>query len=190
LDIIPSVSTTPKGQIQIRGSSNVIIYINGKATRRDPATLKFIAAETLGKIEIITNPSAKYDAEGVGGIINLVYKKSNIDAFKLELISNISLLTNPKQLSPNGGINVSWTKDHISFYTNLSYEFGRYTDYVDSKRKNYIDSLQHYENLTIQRGIRNITNVLFGCSIEPDSTLLLSIEINYDRWNLTNKIQQ
>lgn len=133
LEIIPSINTTPQGKIQIRGNSNVVIYINGKETKRDPATLKFISAETLEKIEVVTNPSAKYDAEGVGGIINLVYKKDKINNFKLETIANLGILTNPFYLSPNLGVNASLNREKVSFFTNVSWDFGKYEDYNDSK---------------------------------------------------------
>jgi len=190
LELIPSVVTTPRGQVQIRGNSNVIIYINGKETRRDPSTLKFISAESLEKIEIITNPSAKYDAEGVGGIINMVYKKDQTSAFKLELISNLSIPTNPFYLTPNGGANVSWTKNKISFYTNLSHDYGKYTDYVNSKRINFQDELQRYESRSTQSGLGNISNALLGFSVEPDSTTSIGLEVNFDRWDLESVNEQ
>ena len=79
LERIPSITTTERGGVQIRGSENVIIYINGKETKRKSSTLQFISADVLDRIEVITNPSAKYDAEGVAGIINLVYKKGEND---------------------------------------------------------------------------------------------------------------
>ncbi len=190
LETIPSVTTTPRGNIQIRGNTNVVIYINGKATNRDPTTLKFIAAESLEKIEIITNPSAKYDAEGVGGIINLVYKKDTSTSFKLEFISNLSTPTNPFYLNPNTGLNISFTKKKISFFANVSYDYGKYQDHVDARRDNFKDSLQRYENLSVYNGLGNISNALVGFSIEPDSSTTLGLEINYDRWDIQNEIQQ
>jgi len=180
----------PRGQIQIRGNSNVIIYINGKETRRDPATLRYIAAESLEKIEVITNPSAKYDAEGVGGIINLVYKKNKTGSLKLELISNIGILTNPLYLSPNGGINASWSKEKISFFANLSTDYGKYTNFVDSKRSNFNDNLQNYENTTTQDGLGSVSNAQIGFSMEPDSTTSIGLELNFDRWDLTREVEQ
>ena len=190
LEIIPSVRTTPRGQVEIRGNSNIIVYINGTETKRDPSTLKFISAESLEKIEVITNPSAKYDAEGVGGIINIVYKKDQSKAFKLELISNLSILTNPFYLSPNGGLNISWSKKKLSFYSNLSHDYGKYTNYVNSKRINLQDSLQRYKNLATGNGIGKISNALLGFAFEPETTTAINLEINYDRWDLEMDIQK
>ncbi len=190
LDNIPSVATTPKGEIQIRGNSNVIIYINGKPTKRNPASLKFIAAESLEKIEIITNPSAKYDAEGVGGIINLVYKKDSSNVFKLELISNVTITTNPVSLNPSGGMNISFVKKNISFFTNLSSKYGKYENYIASKRSHFEDSLWRYENLLMYRDLGIVNSALTGFSIELDSTASIGLEVNFDRWDLKNDIEQ
>jgi len=190
LDIIPSVTTTPRGQIQIRGNSNVIIYINGKETKRDPATLKFIAAESLEKIEIITNPSAQHDAEGVGGIINIVYKRDKSTSTKLELLSNLSVLTNPVYVSPNEGLNFSWTKKKISLFANLSHDYGKYEDFINSNRISFTDRLQRYENLQNQKGIGNISNALIGFAVEPDSTSSFGLEVNFTRWDVLDEITQ
>jgi len=190
LDIIPSVTTTPRGQVQIRETSNVIIYINGKETKRDPTSLKFISAESLKKIEIITNPSAQHDADGVGGIINIVYKKNNSSSIKLELLSNLAVLTNPLNYSPNRGLNFSFSKKKISTFANISHDYSQYKDFVNSYRINFTDSLQRYENLTNQKGVGNVSNALIGFSFEPDSTSSFGLEANFSRWDMLDEITQ
>ncbi len=80
LNNVPSVTVNIQGQISLRGSQGVRILINGKpsvlATEGGNA-LGSITAEMIEKIEVITNPSAKYDAEGTSGIINIVLKKED-----------------------------------------------------------------------------------------------------------------
>ncbi len=80
LNNVPSVNVNIEGQISLRGSTGVQILINGKpsvlADERSNA-LGTITADMIEKIEVITNPSAKYDAEGTSGIINIVIKKEN-----------------------------------------------------------------------------------------------------------------
>lgn len=93
MEQIPSVTTIQRGGIQIRSSSNVVIYVNGKETKRDAASLKAVGADVLEKIEVVTNPSAEYDAEGIAGIINLVYKKEKNAKLKLEGVFNFSVHT-------------------------------------------------------------------------------------------------
>ncbi len=190
LETIPSVNTSNKGQVEIRGNSNVIIYINGKETKRDPTTLKYVAAESLSRIELITNPSAKYDAEGIAGIINLVYKKDNTTEFKLEAISNMAVLTNPINLNPSGGLNVSFTKNKFSVFTNASIEHGPYEDHFNTQRIHFTDSLSIYQNKIIQQGIGQVANFNMGISFEPDTTLLMSLEVNFDCWDFEDEQQQ
>ena len=78
LNNVPSVNVNIEGQISLRGSSGVQILINGKPSvlaSEEGNALGTITADMLDKIEVITNPSAKYDAEGTSGIINIVLKK-------------------------------------------------------------------------------------------------------------------
>ncbi|MEZ5042179.1 MAG: TonB-dependent receptor [Saprospiraceae bacterium] len=78
LNNVPSVTVNIEGQISLRGSAGVQILINGKPSvlaSEQGNALGTITAEMIDKIEVITNPSAKYDAEGTSGIINIVLKK-------------------------------------------------------------------------------------------------------------------
>ncbi|MEL6636145.1 MAG: TonB-dependent receptor [Bacteroidota bacterium] len=78
LNNVPSVNVNIEGEISLRGSSGVQVLINGKPSiLADEAgsALGTITAEMIDRIEVITNPSAKYDAEGTTGIINIVIKK-------------------------------------------------------------------------------------------------------------------
>lgn len=78
LNHVPSVNVSIEGQISLRGSSGVQILINGKPSvlaNDEGSALGTITADMIDRIEVITNPSAKYDAEGTAGIINIVLKK-------------------------------------------------------------------------------------------------------------------
>lgn len=75
---IPSVMVNAEGEISVRGSKGFLILINGKPSQIDISTLlSQIPANTIEKIEMITAPSAKYDADGKAGIINVITKKEN-----------------------------------------------------------------------------------------------------------------
>ncbi|GGZ80543.1 outer membrane beta-barrel family protein [Algibacter mikhailovii] len=79
LNNVPSVNVNIEGEISLRGSQGVQILINGKPSilaSADGNALGTITADMIEKIEVITNPSAKYDAEGSTGIINIIIKKS------------------------------------------------------------------------------------------------------------------
>lgn len=78
LNNVPSVNVNIEGQISLRGSTGVQILINGKPSilaSEEGNALGTITAEMIDKIEVITNPSAKYEAEGTSGIINIIIKK-------------------------------------------------------------------------------------------------------------------
>lgn len=78
LSNVPSVNVNIEGQVSLRGSTGVQMLINGKPsvlTSGGSNALGSITADMIERIEVITNPSAKYDAEGTSGIINIVLKK-------------------------------------------------------------------------------------------------------------------
>ncbi len=73
---LPSVTTNGLGEITVRGSTGFTVLINGKPTQGDPTTiLNQLPANALETVELITAPSAKYDPEGKGGILNIITKK-------------------------------------------------------------------------------------------------------------------
>lgn len=78
LNNVPSVNVTIEGQVRLRGVAGVQILINGKPSvlaSNDGNALGTLTADMIERIEVITNPSAKYEAEGTAGIINIVLKK-------------------------------------------------------------------------------------------------------------------
>lgn len=78
LDNIPSVTVDVEGNIALRGNDNVRILINGKPSALSglsPETLRQLPADAIERVEVITNPSARYDAEGTAGILNIILKQ-------------------------------------------------------------------------------------------------------------------
>jgi outer membrane receptor protein involved in Fe transport len=74
---VPSVQVDIEGNVSLRGSQNFTVLIDGRPSLMDPQdALQQIAATSIDKIEIITNPTAKYDADGTAGIINIILKKN------------------------------------------------------------------------------------------------------------------
>ena len=97
LNNVPSVNVTIEGQVQLRGSGGVQILINGKPSviaSEQGNLLGTITADMIESVEVITNPSAKYDAEGTAGIINIVLKKEERKGLNGAVSLNLGSPTN------------------------------------------------------------------------------------------------
>jgi ferric enterobactin receptor len=102
---IPSVAVDIEGNVQLRGSSNIKVLINGKPSsivaRSVSDALKQIPADIIKQVEVITSPSAKYDAEGTAGIINIITKKNTMQGTNGSISPNFGQWNN----WPNASIN-------------------------------------------------------------------------------------
>lgn len=120
LQTIPSVVIDIDGNISLRGNEGVRIFIDGKPSgivgSNMNAILEQIPASSIESIEVITNPSARYEAEGNSGIINIVLKKNK----KVGLNGNVTagISTTPKY---EGGASLNFRNNKINFYSNYSY---------------------------------------------------------------------
>ena len=88
LDNIPSVTVDQDGVVALRGNENVRILIDGKPSNAINITeaLRQIPADAIDKVEIVTNPSARYDSEGGGGLINIILKKGRTNGLNGSII--------------------------------------------------------------------------------------------------------
>lgn len=103
---LPGVTTSQDGKVELRGSDKVAILIDGKQTALtgfgSQSGLDNIPASAIERIEIINNPSAKYDANGNAGIINIIYKKNKQQGFngKLGITTGVGALWQKKENLP------------------------------------------------------------------------------------------
>ncbi len=120
LQNIPSVNVDMDGNISLRGTENVTILIDGKPsglTGSDrQAVLQQIPASMIERIEVVTNPSAKYDAQGMGGIINIVTKKGTEKGFNGSVTAGVG--TNNKY---NAGVNLNHRGPKLNWYANYNF---------------------------------------------------------------------
>ena len=118
LDNIPSVSTDIDGNILLRGNDAARILINGKPSRLvgiNSSFIKELPADAIEKVEVITSPSARYEAEGSGGIINIILRKSKKLGLNGSLSANIG---EPKSSSISSNIN--YRNGKINFFNSSS----------------------------------------------------------------------
>lgn len=121
---IPSVNVDQDGKISLRGNQNVRVLIDGRPTNMDPAQLlKQIPSTSIKKIELITNPSAKYNPEGMSGIINIVLHKNSNNGFNGSLNSGITFAKDPKF---NNSLDMNYRTGKVNFFGNAGSNFGKY----------------------------------------------------------------
>lgn len=117
LQNIPSVSVDVDGSVSLRGSSNITYFINGKPSsllnKNSATALQQIPSSNIERIEVITNPSAKYKPDGVGGIINIVLKKEKQDGFNGMLMANAG-----NKSRYNAGISLNYNTGKCNIYGN------------------------------------------------------------------------
>jgi outer membrane receptor protein involved in Fe transport len=124
---IPSVSVDQNGAISLRGNSNVRVLIDGKPSTIDAATLlKQIPSTSIKSVELITNPSAKYNPEGMSGIINIVLKKNANMGFNGSVNTGLTYGEDPKF---NGSINMNYKTGKINFFTNYGFNGGTWNNH-------------------------------------------------------------
>ncbi|MDI1316619.1 TonB-dependent receptor [Flavobacterium sp.] len=118
LDNIPSVTVDVDGSIALRGNDNVRILIDGKPSTATNVTdaLRLIPADAIDKVEVITNPSARYDAEGGGGILNIILKKGKTNGFNGTFIANTGFPDN-HGLSAN----LNYKTNDVNIFTNQGF---------------------------------------------------------------------
>ena len=137
LENIPSVEVDAEGNISLRGSASVTVWINGKAqgmtsdNRGD--ILQQLPSESIERVEVITNPSSKYSAEGSAGIINIVLKRDR----KAGYYGGAQLSVNSTG-GGRAGANINYSSPLIDAYLNLGYGLRRH-DNGGWTRRDYKD---------------------------------------------------
>ena len=160
---IPSVEVDIEGQVSLRGSADVLILINGKPSplmgKSRAEILQSIPANTIERIEVITNPSARYRPDGTSGIINIVLKKNVKRGWSGTVTANAG-----NKDRYNGNLSLSYNPGKINI-------FGSYSIRQDNRNRTnsidriYLDSsgkgTSYYNELNTS-ALRPVTHVFNG----------------------------
>ena len=118
LDNVPSVTVDADGNVSLRGNENVKILIDGKPANsiNIANALKTIPADALDKVEVITNPSARYDAEGGAGIINIILKRGKIKGLNGTVVTTLGIPQNYGLAT-----NINFKSKNFNLFSSLGY---------------------------------------------------------------------
>lgn len=122
LDNVPSVSVDVEGNVALRGNENVTILINGKPSGlvglNSTDALRQLPAEAIERVEVITSPSARYDAEGTAGILNIILRRSKLQGLNGAVSLNAG---DPTQIGISGNIN--YRTGDFNFFNTSGYSY-------------------------------------------------------------------
>ncbi len=177
LNNVPSVNVNIEGEISLRGSSGVQILINGKpsvlTSDEGGNALGTITADMIEKIEVITNPSAKYDAEGTSGIINIVIKKDDRRGTNGSLTLNIG---NPHNHS--FGLSLNRRTENFNLFSQLGVGYRELPNDVQNINRDLINGSKV---LTNGEEFRNeqFYNVILGTDYHINENNVLTVSGNF-----------
>jgi iron complex outermembrane recepter protein len=121
LATLPSIQVDDEGGITMRGSGNILIYINGRPSNLSgddtESILSQFPANSIKSVELITNPSSRYDATGVGGIINIVLKKNEKLGFNGQVDASVG--TRDKY---QAGINLNYGTEKANYFFSYNWQ--------------------------------------------------------------------
>ena len=179
LDNIPSVTVDQDGVIALRGNENVRILIDGKPSNAINITeaLRQIPADAIDKVEVVTNPSARYDSEGGGGLLNIILKKGRTNGLNGSVILSAG---DPETYGVATSLN--YKSEKFNIFSNSGYNYRNNPGNVlndarfkntDGSTRNFIDERRYVER------VREGVNLNLGIDLNLDKNTTWTNAINY-----------
>jgi outer membrane receptor protein involved in Fe transport len=184
LDQVPSLSVDVEGNVSLRGNTSVRVFIDGRpsgiAGLSGTEALRSVPGDLIDRVEVITNPSARYDAEGAAGIINIILKKER----RKGLNGSVSLNTG-YPLAAGAGLNLNWRKQKINWFINYGIRY-RERESGGKSDQTYLNDGQitGYSKQTEDHYRHGFSNtVRFGADyfLNPSATLTMSAMYRYGK---------
>lgn len=184
---VPMLSVDLDGNVSMRGSTNILVLIDGKqsaiVSSNIADALKQIPAEEIKSVEVITSPSAKYDAEGTGGVINIITHKNNLQGTSLNVNSSFGLRAS------NLGLNASLKKGKMGFTLG---GFGRsgYNIHGAFNNQQILNNPDRTTTTILQSATTRNNNLFgrynFGWDYDLNDHNFLSASVNFGFRNMKN----
>lgn len=138
LNGIPSVAVSPQGEVSLRGNAGVTVLVNGRRSGLTQGNaLEQLQAEQVDRIEVITSPSARYDASGSAGVINIVLKKNKKVGFNGQL-KVVSGVPNDTRINPS----LNYRSDKFNFFSTLGMRKSDYKGIYTTEQVAGVSSLK------------------------------------------------
>ncbi|QCR25061.1 TonB-dependent receptor domain-containing protein [Pontibacter sp. SGAir0037] len=185
LQKVPSLSVDTDGNVQLRGSSNVRVLINNKPSAIMAGSiadaLKQIPADQIKSVEVITSPSAKYDAEGTAGIINIITKR---EGGLQGVTGSVALTGGTRSSNGNASLNIKRGKLGINgtFGGNMFYNRGSLTNSIVSDSSNNYQAGASHINGAFMNG-----QLGFEYDINPQNSISGGIRSNGGSFRMENQ---
>jgi len=183
LENVPSVQVDIEGNVSLRGSSSFSVLIDGKPTILEPSdALRQISSSNIENIEIITNPSVKYEPDGAAGIINIVTKKNFIDG--LSGIVNLNAGTYGQY---GGDFQLNYRVNKFNFIMGASYNNRRRPGDIISERESTSGDTTYFVNSsgTTEREYHR-SSFKAGFEYNPSKNDFFSLSGRYGNWAMNN----
>ena len=184
---VPLLTVDLDGNVSLRGSQNIRVLINNKPSTIIASSvsdaLKQIPADQIKTVEVITSPSAKYDAEGSGGIINIITKKNSLQGLNLNLDSGVG--NRGSTLSLNGGYRKGKTGFTIGGFGRAMYNTITKTSLEQSSQVNGISTLTRQTGDGTSKGLFGQYNIGFDYDLAKNQSITAGV-----RYGVRNMISQ
>ncbi|MET3730889.1 TonB-dependent receptor domain-containing protein [Moheibacter stercoris] len=181
LQNVPSVEVDGEGNVSLRGNESVRILIDGKPSSlvgiSDPAqALQSLPADVVDRIEVVTNPSARFEAEGGAGIINIILKKGKLQGFNGSINVNGGI-----PLTAGASANLNYRTGKWNLFTNLGYRYAERDRESKSFTTRYnSDGIPRYEDMNNEgKRINNGYNFMLGTEYFLDDRNTFSVSGSY-----------
>lgn len=188
LNNVPSVNVNIEGEISLRGSQGVQVLINGKPSvlaSDDGNALGTITADMIEQIEVITNPSAKYDAQGTAGIINIIIKKSEKRGLNGSVTLNVGVPN-----SNSFGLSVNKRTEKFNLFSQLGFGIRTFPNERESINKDLVENTSINSNGESEFD-EKFGNILIGTDYHLNDRNVFTLSGSYayeieDQWAKTN----
>lgn len=180
---VPGVNVDIDGKISLRGNDNVTILIDGRPSSilgsDKKSVLSSIPAASIESIEVITNPSAKYSAEGMSGIINIVMKKNKLQGFNGQVTTSAGTID-----KYTGGVNMSYRNKKWNFYGSYTGKEEHRRGSGSSYRETYLRDSMYYMLQTSKSPSENKNHLLSGgaeYTLDKYTTIGTRVNLNLEK---------